>query len=378
MAASATKPASSPARKPSNRLAYLDWARGAAALIMLQGHVFQSFTHKDLRNDSPYVLSQFVGGITPAVFLFLTGVTLAFLMDSRAKAGLPAWTRVTTALRRAGYLFLVAILFRVQLWSFAFGQSPWTDLFKVDILNCMGLCIAMLAPMAIFDTRDRVRFGAFTGLLIAGAAPIISALPLGWLHPLARNWFVPSYNMFPIFPWGAFVAFGLSAGSILRLVKEEDVPRLMQWAALFGIGLIVGARYFASLPYSPYPNSEFWLNSPALILIKLGVILLILVFGFLWTRYVNPSGWSFLRQLGTTSLLVYWVHTELVYGRWLWFWKESLPAAQTALMAVCVILLMVLLSVAKTGWKGGPALPVWLRQTWQDWRAIPARAAAGD
>src|SRR5208337_3764577 len=67
------------------RLAFLDWTRGFAACIMLQGHVFQSFAHKDLRSDSPYVLSQFFGGLTPAVFLFVTGVTLAFLMDSQSR-----------------------------------------------------------------------------------------------------------------------------------------------------------------------------------------------------------------------------------------------------------------------------------------------------
>ena len=32
--------------------------------------------------------------------------------------------------------------FRLQLWLFAFPESPWTDLFKVDILNCMGFAIA--------------------------------------------------------------------------------------------------------------------------------------------------------------------------------------------------------------------------------------------
>jgi len=33
----------------SARLRYLDWTRGIAALIMLQGHVFHSFTRADLR-----------------------------------------------------------------------------------------------------------------------------------------------------------------------------------------------------------------------------------------------------------------------------------------------------------------------------------------
>jgi hypothetical protein len=57
------------------------------------------------------------------------------------------------------------------------------------------------------------------------------------------------------------------------------------------------------------------------------------------------------RQFGTTSLLVYWVHTELVYGRWLYFWKENLTTAQAALASLCVILLMLALSLLKTNWK---------------------------
>lgn len=363
-------------QQSGQRLAFLDWTRGFAALIMLQGHVFHSFTHKDFRNDGPYVLSQFIGGITPAVFLFLTGVTLAFLMDSTSKKGLTPWQRTWAAARRSGYLLLIAFLFRLQMWSFAFGQSPWTDLLRVDILNCMGLGIIALAPLAIFSTRDRVRFATVSGLFIAAASPVISSAHWSWLSPYLRAWFVPDHNFFSFFPWAAFIAFGLSAGSVLRLAEPGALNKIMQWAAVFGVALIVGARYFANLPYSIYPNSDFWLDSPALIFIKTGVILLLASFAYLWTTYVNP-GWSFVRQVGTTSLLIYWVHTELVYGRWFGAWKEALPAPQTAMMAVGIIALMVGLSVARTGWKGGPSLAAFLRQRWTLWREQPL-PQAGD
>ena len=52
------------------RLRYLDWTRGVAALIMLQGHTFHSFTRVNLHETGPYVLSQYLGGIAPAIFLF--------------------------------------------------------------------------------------------------------------------------------------------------------------------------------------------------------------------------------------------------------------------------------------------------------------------
>src|ERR1039458_4446399 len=85
----------------SSRLQYLDWVRGLGAVIMLHGHVWDSFLRDDLRSGGPYILSQFLGGMPPAIFLFLTGVTLAFLMDSSERKGMAPAARVWTAYRRA-------------------------------------------------------------------------------------------------------------------------------------------------------------------------------------------------------------------------------------------------------------------------------------
>src|SRR5260221_11159257 len=99
-----------PSPDRTERLRYLDWSRGLAALIMLQGHVFHSFTRMDLRGQGPYILSQFLGGLAPAIFLFLTGVTMAFRMDSDQRRGLTPGARVLSALRRGGGLPVVAVL----------------------------------------------------------------------------------------------------------------------------------------------------------------------------------------------------------------------------------------------------------------------------
>lgn len=347
---------------------------------MLNGHVFHSYMRSDLRDDGPYVLTQFIGGMPPAIFLFLTGVTLAFLMDSRSKTPDTAWQRVWAALLRARYLLVLAVLFRVQMWVFAVGKSPWTDLFRVDVLNSMALGLAAMAPLAVFSTRERIKFGTLLGLAIAMLAPIVTMGDWSWLHPWVRAYFVPDPNYFSFFPWASFIAFGVAAGSILRLVKEEAMERVMLWSAFLGLVLWAGGRYFADLPYSVYPSANFWLDSPLLIFVKTGIMLMLLPVAFLWTRYVNPHGWSLLRQFGTTSLLVYWVHTELVYGSLFWMFKENLTLAQTLVMSAFIIALMAAISVAKTGWRSNPGIGVWMRQRWQMWQAgIPAQqSAAGD
>jgi hypothetical protein len=48
---------------------------------------------------------------------------------------------------------------------------------------------------------------------------------------------------------------------------------------------------------------------------------------------------------------VYWVHIELIYGRWLWFWKDGLTVGQTIAAASGLIALMLFLSVARTRWQ---------------------------
>lgn len=330
-----------------HRLQYLDWVRGLGAIIMLQGHAFDSFLRNDLRGGGAYVYSQFVGGMPPALFLFLTGVTLAFLMDSTERKALPGGARVWASLRRAGYLFAIAFAFRAQMLITGW-PAPWTDFFKVDILNCMGFAIAVMSPMALFRTRERIRLCAALGAAIAFASPLISQIPWAGVPAPIRGYIAPDYHAFSFFPWAAYLAFGMSAGSVIRAMPAEATERAMQWGALAGGALIFACQYFSSLPFSIYSNAEYWLNSPAQVLTKLGVLLLIVAFAYLWTRYAAPEGWSWVRQFGTTSLLVYWVHIELVYGRWFAFWKGALDVPQTVAAAGAVILLMLLLSAGRT------------------------------
>src|SRR5215813_5405322 len=160
----------------SYRLQYLDWVRGLGALIMLNGHVWHSFLKPELKTTGAYTLTQFIGGMPPALFLFLTGVTLAFLMDSTERKGLSPWRRVYEALLRSRYLFLLAFAFRLQAWLFAGMPTPWTAMLRVDVLNCMGFSVAVLSLMALFTTRERIRLCAAVGLAIAFLSPVITTI----------------------------------------------------------------------------------------------------------------------------------------------------------------------------------------------------------
>ena len=351
-------------KKASDRLAFIDWTRGFAAIVMLQGHTFDSFTRTDLRDKGPYMLSQFLGGLPPALFLFLTGITFAFLMHSQEKQGASTGKRVVAALKRSRYLFMLAFLFRIQLYVFGFPTSPAGELLRVDILNCMGMAMLILAPMAVFTTRERIRLCAVLGVVIAALSPLVSMIDASGLPWIVRSYFFPSYNYFGFFPWASFLAFGMAAGSVIRVVSREELPRTMLWTMLIGVAFVMAAQELSNLPFSLYPKSEFWLNSPVLIMLKLGVVLATLALSFLWVNFGAAPGWSIFRQFGTTSLLVYWVHIELVYGRWFGIWKQALSTQQVLAFTAVLLALMATISVMRTNrkWAWPMLKPVTLAQ----------------
>ncbi len=337
----------------ATRIVFLDWLRGLAALIMLQGHVFHSFTRVDQRGHGLFIYSQFLGGQAAAVFLFLTGITFGLGIDRRS--GLAPMQRVFAALKRARYLFLLAILFRLQLFLTGWGHTNPRDLLQVDVLNLMGVTAALLSLVALApDGRSRFRWAALAGIVMAGVAPMISDADTSAIPAFLRDYLVPGV-WFSIFPWGAFLAFGLACGSLIPRVAPDEWSRVTQWAALCGFALIFLGMYCSQLPFSIYPSADFWVDSPALIACKMGTTLLLGAGAFLWTEYLNP-GPSFVRLLGTTSLAVYWVHIELVYGNSLWFLKERLMPWQSVAACAGVMILMIGMSWTihryRASWRG--------------------------
>ncbi len=177
------------------RVLALDWLRGLGVLIMLQGHLFNSFARADLHNQPVYVLSQFIGGMPAPIFLFLVGATLAFRLDRTDREDLPPAARLRSALQRAAWLAAIAFAFRLQLWLFAWG-NPWTEIVRVDILNCMALGVTVLSPAALLTPQRRITWCAAAGVAIAALAPLVSMVDWSGVPWLVRNYLAPNIKAF--------------------------------------------------------------------------------------------------------------------------------------------------------------------------------------
>ena len=111
------------------------------------------------------------------------------------------------------------------------------------------------------------------------------------------------------------------------------------------------AQYWSNLPYTIYTRSNFWLDNPTLVLIRLGVILLMMAGAYVWTEYGAGPRWSWMQALGKNSLMVYWVHVMIVYGSVVRPIKRTLSIPMAGLVTLAVTLMMIVMSAAWLRWK---------------------------
>ena len=408
-----------PPNSSKPRLAYIDWMRGLACLLMFQTHCYDSWLGGAARQGRFYMYSQ-LGGTFPApLFLFLAGISFALVIEKlRQKNQSPQQIARSTLLRGAE-IFGFAMLLRLQEYVIAWGWAPKSDLLRVDILNTIGASMMLMAilcwivlslsgkmsiqgsmwrqppsavpgaarlvsadpspapgapPLAAFAKGANSR----TPLILAAAttALVVSLLtPLLWTTwrpdflpwPLesyingAHNLGAPQSWLFPLFPWSAFAFAGLATGFILqsRWARAREVQVFFA-LGLAGAVLIELSRWLDAQPRQFYPVYDYWHTSPEFFLVRLGMLMLILTATYAWCRWgMAQRGFSPVIQLGQASLLVYWVHIEFVYGRVSILPKRAQTIASASWGLLAISLAMIALAYIRThakGWRAQAAL----------------------
>ncbi len=402
-----------------SRLAYIDWMRGLACLLMFQTHCYDSWLSPQARQSRFFMYSQ-LGGTFPApLFLFLAGISFALVTEKLWQKDLALGQIAGSTILRGAEIFAYGLLFRLQEYVVAWGWAPKTDLLRVDVLNTIGLSMMLMGVAcwvtpALFlglwrqeekEKKEKeggpsmprsLRQGWGTmprvALVIsaAGTALLISLLtPPLWTtwRPTWLPWPLESYvdgvhnlgvsqaGLFPVFPWTAFAFAGLAVGFILQSPwAREREARAFLALGLVGALLIEFARWLDAEPRQFYSVQDNWHTSPSFFLIRVGMLLVILTGSYAWCRWglaqrslgqwrAGLWGFSPLILLGQASLLVYWVHIEFVYGRVSILPKHRMGIGAASAGLLVISLAMLALAYARIKTKGrGPELLPWLHR----------------
>lgn len=331
------------------RRGYLDWLRGVAVLIMIEAHLLDSWTGWPDRESKAFGWAVIVGGFGAPLFLFLAGVAVALSASSKFRRTASRQHAAAAVVRRGLEIFGLAFLFRIQAWIL--GWSSPRALLRVDILNIMGPSIVAGGALwgALQSTRSRlIGFVAVT-VGLALLTPIIRAAPIDALPDPIEAYIRPvgGLSNFVLFPWAAFVFAGAIPGILLDgTAGARETRRNTQ---IFTLGAISASVAFAAsyLP-SPYARSSFWTTSPCYFFLRAGLMTAAIGAAYAWeSRPGGREAWSPLRQLGRTSLFIYWIHVEMLYGLISRPLHKSLTLGQALVAYVLFSLFMLACSIAK-------------------------------
>jgi uncharacterized membrane protein len=329
------------------RYEWMDWLRGVMVLLMIQGHLLDSWLSPGAKESGYYALVVDLNGIPSRAFLFLVGLAVMIRIE-RTNAAAGVFSRLLPPLRRGLALLGIAYLFRLQQLAMR-GFRDW-DLGRVDILNCLAATMMLTAlVMAPLPRRARpwtalVLAGTFFALgPVVGTTRVSDRLPewltayIGGARPLA--WF-------PLFPWAGWGFLGAAIGSLwLRLsMSEGSARRFFGVSLLGGILLLPVGLAIDRLGLWPYRSKIESDMGIARIVYYLGMLAVMTgVAGLAGSGRHQTS--SLLIRLGRASLLIYWVHLELCYGRLSYPLHDHLSLGQGLLALVLMIAAMLALAL---------------------------------
>ncbi len=347
-------PLSAPDRK-----IYLDWLRGVAVIIMVGAHVNDAWTREADRQGGLYLVTVFVAGLAAPLFLFLAGLSLSMAASMRATT-IGHAEAAQTALKRGAQVLALAFLFRLQ--SQLLGWGALSNFLKVDILNVMGLAMMAAAMLwGAFESRvARVVLFALATTVVTMTTPLIrdagvlASLPdpiEAYIRPL------PGRSTFALFPWAGFLLAGGIAGELIHAARSRSQERRLQWGLLVSGLAGIGLGYAASFQPSIYPVANFWTSSPTFFFIRLGICAAMVPIAratdlfHVFMRTTFPAMFSspdvprVTAVLGRSSLFVYWIHVEMVYGLLGRPLRRGLPleASLTATVILCLVLYAIVL-----------------------------------
>jgi hypothetical protein len=287
---------------------------------MIEAHTIDAWTVSDaaVRASALYKVLQFIAGWAAPLFLLLAGMSVSLAAASHVRKGRSIGEASWLVQKRGWQVLLLAYLFRLQ----SFMLSPTATiagLLKVDILNIMGVTMVMAAWCWARGRDARARAIWWVGPAVL--CVILAQYAQLWAWPNLLGDRLQGYVRligananFSLLPWGAFVFAGAWLGTLVGVARDASAERAF-YIRMAAAGAMVFAASIAGM-FLPAltPGSDFWTSSTSFFLLRMGAMLVMLSGAWWWQQRRASGTWQPMLVFGQTSLFVYWVHVEVVYG----------------------------------------------------------------
>ncbi|MEI7811833.1 MAG: heparan-alpha-glucosaminide N-acetyltransferase domain-containing protein [Ignavibacteria bacterium] len=306
------------------RFAFIDLYRGWALLFMIETHVFNAFLNQAYKHSQWFDVLTFFNGLIAPSFLFISGFAFTIASSRKVAEFRTYKSEFWRQLWRIGLIFLVGYSLRLpylSLQKMLHLATPDKLMFFycVDVLQCIAFGLLLLFIMKLIIKNGKLYNYILTGLsvLLFMTAPLIWQIDFTKYMPLPlANYMNPQNgSLFPLFPWLAFMLSGsVISHYYMEARKTESENMFIKWLLYSGIILIIISSFvlWSHLPVFDYiskvnPSQFFFL-------VRLGLVILLLALCRYYELWRNTES-SVVMDVGRESLLVYWLHLQVIYRR---------------------------------------------------------------
>ncbi|NJD21188.1 MAG: DUF1624 domain-containing protein [Melioribacter sp.] len=358
--------------QPKKRALFIDMLKGLALIIMVEVHVVNSMLLPSLKESWWFPSLNFINGLVAPSFSFASGMVFVLSLqkgvDQLRTFGKEFWRKLS----RVGLIFFVGYSLHLPYYSLTKilnnqTQQNLNSLFTVDILQIISTGLIVLLLARIFIKSEK----RFYNFMLASTAIILIISPLMWQIDFANylplffaNYFNKMHgSLFPVFPWWAFVFSGAYVAKYYIEAKQNNsekafARKIIITGSLFYLSsVLIMYVFFPQVLAKIIPNPFFFLERFGLILLFLGIF---------WFYLNNKENYtSLILDVSRESLLVYWVHLQLIYRELFWG-KSFIDISERnynilQCLIVTAILILLMLFMAKMWGKLKRNYPIYCR-----------------
>jgi hypothetical protein len=385
MAMNATDPSSTAGRaskgEKGGRWLALDLLRFVAVFLMVQGHVFTSLLDPSYESQRWLRHHNFVHGYTAPMFLFASGLAFGYTTFRGWAANTTPGDALWKRFRRYGWLLVIGYVLHMPVLALTrlvhIDQATLTSWLQVDVLQHIGVSLALLQLLALAVRREKVFAGIVGGLFVVAvfAAPLVWEIDVRAFLPTPIASFVndDTGSLFPLVPWAGFTYAGVlvayAARSVRRPSAELAWPLLALTVTAFVLPIALNRTGF-----QPYGAHDFWKTDPYYFFFRLANVLAVLTAWCFVEKLADARKWleegkegartrigealQVVRIVGAESLLIYVAHLVFLHGSVLSSGLEhatgrTLSLGQASFVAAVLFASMVVLAWTWHEWKKG-------------------------
>ena len=267
-------------------------------------------------------LLNFINGLVAPSFLFISG--FAFMLSTQnitkemRRLKYPFWKKLGRILLifLAGYSLHLPILSLRRIINY-YSPDVILRIYNVDILQCIAASLLLIFIFRIIIKSEKL----FTGYTVIMLLISVFLAPLVWQTDFGRIFPVPlaAYfnnlygSLFPLFPWMGFLFAGAIACNYFlsskRTGSEENYFKIILIIGIFFVtaGSFLPAGILSFPAGIPRPHPLFFIE-------RLGYVLILLSACRYYVEFRSTKQ-SFVLDIGRESLLVYWLHLQILYRK---------------------------------------------------------------